>query len=52
VEEKYKELRQCVRRKVFVWGIWKDFSEEEIFRLKSKACVEGGVGCGGAEKGA
>lgn len=31
--------------------IWKDISEEMIFRLKSEECVEVevGGGCGGAE---
>lgn len=34
-----------------MWRIWKDVSEEVIFRLKSEECmeVEVGVGCGGAE---
>lgn len=34
-----------------MWRIWKDASEEVIFRLKSEECmeVEVGVGCGGAE---
>lgn len=34
-----------------MWKIWKDGSEEVIFRLKSeeRAEVEVGVGCGGAE---
>lgn len=36
---------------LWVCRIWKDISEEVIFRLKSEECVgvEVGMGCGGAE---